>query len=182
MNNYYANFDEGIRKVMLFRLDSIGFGVAVAYIFTWHYSKFQILKKFWWLFLMIIFIVVISTKYNYFGYESSVPVKVFYFSISGFAFAGLLPVFYAFQASQINWLNKFVRFTSSISYSMYLAHIFAFMLGINLLQRLNIHTVVYPNPWLIYLLFFLFVYMLSSCTYFFIEKPFLRMRDKTSRE
>ena len=75
-------------------------------------------------------------------------------------------------------LNRFVKYTSQISYSMYLAHIFAFMLGMTLLHKLRLFDSIYPNPWLAYPMFYALVYILSSCTYFAIEKPVLALRDR----
>ena len=102
----------------------------------------------------------------------------FLFSVSGLAFAGLIPFFYALKAPDWSLFKRFVRHTSLISYSMYLAHIFAFMLGMKLLHLLGIFELTYPKPWLAYPLFMALVYLLATATYYGIEKPMLALRDR----
>ena len=174
----FGSLDEGLRHVMAFRLDSIGYGVLLAYLSQWHRSIFQRLTSLWAWFLVLTVVCLICTKFHYFGWAESRIVASLYFSVSAIAFAGLIPFFSSLVPSGLPLLNRFVKFTSQISYSMYLAHIFAFMLGMTLLHKLRLFDSIYPNPWLAYPMFYALVYILSSCTYFAIEKPVLALRDR----
>jgi peptidoglycan/LPS O-acetylase OafA/YrhL len=176
----FGSLDEGLRHVMVFRLDSIGYGVLVAYLSQWHRQLFQRLIKMWGWFLALVVACLICTKFHYFGWSESRIVASLYFSVSAFAFAGLIPCFNSLVPSKLTLLNRFVKYTSQISYSMYLAHIFAFMLGMILLNKARLFDSIYPNPWLAYPLFYALVYILSSCTYFAIERPVLAVRDRKS--
>ena len=176
----FGSLDEGIRHVMAFRLDSIGYGVLVAYLSQWHRQVFQRLVNFWPWFLALVVVCLTCTKLHYFGSAESRIVASLYFSVSAIAFAGLIPSFSSLVPSRLPLLNRFVKYTSQISYSMYLAHIFAFMLGMIVLQKARLFDLIYPNPWLAYPMFYALVYILSSCTYFAIEKPVLAVRDRQS--
>jgi peptidoglycan/LPS O-acetylase OafA/YrhL len=177
----FGSIDKSIRYVTVIRLDSIGFGVLVAYISQWHGALFQRLIKLWWLFLILILMCIISTTQNYFTLSQARLVAPVYFSISAFAFAGLIPFFSNLKLSQSKFLNRFVKFTSLISYSMYLGHIFAFVIGMTVLRKLGIFDTIYPNPWLVYPVFYALVYLLSSTTYWAIERPILALRDRNRR-
>lgn len=174
----YGSIDESIRHVMVFRLDSIGFGVLVAYLAQWHDAIFQRLIKYWWVSLSLVVICLVCTKFNYFSLSEARIIASVYFSISAIAFAGLIPFFSTLRPTRFKLLNRFVKYTSLISYSMYLAHIFAFIVGMTILRRFGYFDSVYSNPWLMYPVFYTLVYMLSSSTYFAIEKPFLVLRDR----
>ncbi|MCX7176982.1 MAG: acyltransferase [Proteobacteria bacterium] len=176
----YQSLDEGIRHVMIFRLDSIGFGVLVAYIGQWHDEIFQRLVKLWWFFLGLVIACMTCTRMGYFGLSESRIIAPLYFSISALAFAGLIPFFSSLTPGSSKLLNRFVKYTSLISYSMYLAHIFAFMIGMAIFRQFGIFDSAYPNPWLTYPSFYALVYLLSSLTYFLIEKPVLAIRDRQS--
>ena len=177
----FGSIDESIRHVMVFRLDSIGFGVLVAYISKWYPSIFDRLTKLWWLFLGLVVACISCTKMNYFNLSDARAVAPYYFTVSGIAFAGLVPFFSTVRPTAFKALNRFIKFTSLISYSMYLAHIFAFVAGMVLLNKLNVFDAIYPNPWLLYPLFFTLVYAFSVSTYWAIERPFLAWRDRSSR-
>ena len=174
----YGSIDESIRHVMVFRLDSIGFGVLVAYISQWHGVMFQRLVRYWWIFFGLVVACVACTQQNYFSLSQARLVAPFYFSISALAFAGLIPFFSTLQRSRFSLFNRFVKYTSLISYSMYLAHIFAFVVGMAILRKFGLFETIYPKPWLVYPIFYALVYILSSGTYYAIERPFLALRDR----
>ena len=176
----FGSLDEGLRHVMVFRLDSIGYGVLVAYLSQWHRELFQRLISLWPWFLALVVACLTCTKLHYFGWSESRIVASLYFSVSAFAFAGLIPFFSSLVPGRSTLLNRFVKYTSQISYSMYLAHIFAFMLGMMVLQKARLFDSIYPNPWLVYPMFYALVYIMSSCTYFAIERPVLAARDRKS--
>jgi peptidoglycan/LPS O-acetylase OafA/YrhL len=178
----FQNIDQEIRQVVSFRLDSIGFGVLIAFIYQWNKALFLQLSKLWWLFLSLVIFCVICTKWGYFGLSENKLFVALYFSFSAFAFAGLIPFFTVLTSSRFKLLNRFVKFTSLNSYSMYLGHIFAFMISINIFHRFGVFDSVYSNPWLAYPIFLIFVYLLSSLTYFAIEKPVLAIRNRQSKD
>jgi len=174
----FDNLDPNIRHIVIFRLDSIGFGVLVAYIAQWHQAVFQAIAKRRWVFIGLAIVCMAFIKFEYFGLAESKLMVTLYFSIVALVFAGLIPFFSSMSPTRFSSLNRFIRYTSLISYSMYLGHVVAFTLGMYVMRRLHMFDVVYPNPWLTYPLFLVLVYLLASLTYFAIEKPILAMRDR----
>jgi peptidoglycan/LPS O-acetylase OafA/YrhL len=174
----FGSLDEGVRHVTLFRLDSIGYGVLMACVSQWRPELFARLGRLYWVFGGLVLACMVSTKFDHFGWSSSRILAAVYFSVSGLGFAGLIPFFHGLASPRSKAVSLFVRYTSLISYSMYLAHIFAFMSVMTLLHKAGLYGSIYPNPWLIYPLFFLAVYALSTLTYLGIEKPALALRDK----
>ncbi len=174
----FNNLDPNIRHIVIFRLDSIGFGVLVAYIAHWHQALFQAIAKLRWLFIGMALVCMAFIKFEYFGLAESKLMVTLYFSIVALVFAGLIPFFGGLSPTRFSSLNRFIKYTSLVSYSMYLGHVVAFTLGMHALRRLHLFDAVYPNPWLTYPFFLVLVYLVASLTYFAIEKPILAMRDR----
>ncbi len=173
----FNNLDPNIRHVVVFRLDSIGFGVLIAYIDKWHKPFFERLSSFWWIFAALAVGCMIFIKWNYFGLVETNALATAYFSVSALAFAGLIPFFTGLVPTRVSIVNRFIEYTSLISYSLYLGHIVAFVMGMYLYRRLGVFEKFYPNPWITYLFFILLAYILATLTYTFVEKPFLALRD-----
>ncbi|WP_170929760.1 acyltransferase [Pseudomonas sp. B26(2017)] len=168
------------RYVVLYRLDAIGFGVLIAYLYTWHRPIFECLAKFWYVpFTFAVGLIVLTRQGMPWTAGSKLEQSLF-FTWSAIFFAALIPAFFSLSASHLDIVNRFVKYTSLISYSIYLGHIFAFILVINVLNRYGLHERIYDNPWLVYPIFIVCVYALAHLTYTFVEKPFLRLRDVNS--
>lgn len=177
-NGVFDNLDPHVRHVVIFRLDAIGCGVAVAYLLRWHSQAYLQLVRFWWIFGLMALSCMAYIKWEYFGWGQSDLSVGLYFTWSAIAFAGLIPAVAAIRPTRWQILNRFVKYTSLSSYSLYLGHIVAFAFTMELLRRLSLFDVVYPNPWLSYPLFIIAAYFLATLTYYFIEKPFLLLRDR----
>jgi peptidoglycan/LPS O-acetylase OafA/YrhL len=121
------------------------------------------------------------TKLGFPGLSDSPILAPVYFTASAFSFAMLLPKFCSLKPTRFIYFNRFIKYTSLISYSLYLGHIFCFMMVRWTLHQLNIYEAVYPKPWLTYSLFLVTAYIVASATYFAIERPFLVWRDKKSQ-
>jgi peptidoglycan/LPS O-acetylase OafA/YrhL len=165
------------RYIVLFRLDAIGGGVAMAYLYTWHRSIFDRFVKYWYIPLALVIAIIALTKQGWpWTLNNNVALSVF-FTCSAVFFAALVPLFFSLRPSRWTLVNRFVKFTSLISYSIYLGHIFAFILVISVLNRLGLYDSVYNNPWLVYPIFSACIYGLAYATYTLVEKPFLKLRD-----
>ena len=168
------------RYVVLYRLDAIGFGVLIAYLYTWHRPVFQSLSSFWYVPFVLAVTLIVLTRQGLPWTAGSKFEQSLFFTCSAIFFAALIPAFFNLRASRFDLINRFVRYTSLISYSIYLGHIFAFILVINVLNRYGLHERIYTNPWLVYPIFISCVYALAHLSYTFIEKPFLKLRDVDS--
>lgn len=177
----FDNFDPNIRHVVIFRLDSIGFGVLIAYINQWHKPLFRKIRDLRWIFIALAVTCMAFIKWEYFGLTETNVIVTLYFSVVALVFAALIPFFAELVPTRFQLLNRFVKYTSLISYSMYLGHVVAFTLGMAMFRRLGIFDSIYPNPWITYPVFFSLVYLLASATYFAIERPVLALRDRRAR-
>ncbi|QJP96823.1 MULTISPECIES: acyltransferase family protein [Pseudomonas] len=165
------------RYVVLYRLDAIGFGVLVAYLYTWHKPLFDRIIRFWYIPLAFVVGIIVLTKQGVPWTLNDKVLQSVFFSCSAIFFAALIPAFFHLRPSRSQLLNRFVKFTSLVSYSIYLGHIFAFTLVISVLNRFGLHEAIYNNPWIVYPIFTLCVYLLAYLTYRLVEKPFLKLRD-----
>ena len=177
----FNSLDPNIRHIVIFRLDSLGFGVLAAYIYHWHKPLFWTIAAFRWVFVAAALACMAFIKWQYFGLTETNWLVTIYCSIVALVFAGLIPFFTGLTPTRFTWFNRFVKYTSLISYSLYLGHIVAFTIGMFIFRRFGVFDSIYPNPWLTYPIFMVLVYLLATLTYFFIEKPMLAVRDWRSR-
>ena len=177
--------DRGIRKVVLFRLDAVMYGVLMAYFNSYYPVVLGKLKNM----LMVtglagvIFIcwMVVNDKINI----TSATNPSLRFASDAFLYL-FLPLFFSFWLPFANNIrsigNKYVLgfFThiSKISYSMYLVHyslifipFFAYM-----------HPVAPHTAALLYVLYWTIVITLSSVLYKYYEHPITRLREKFSKQ
>lgn len=169
LHEYHFHFYEGARKIAFLRLDAIAFGIlgAVAFYFFPDWLK----KNRFWLLVLGIFILMINQyqifkdQYSHLDYFNTV-----YYSFLGIGLLLLFPVFRFWNVSK-NLFTTGITFLSKISYSLYLVHWLVFRL-----VSLSFFSFL---PGFGKLLLFLFLStVFAGFTYFFIEKPALRLREK----
>jgi peptidoglycan/LPS O-acetylase OafA/YrhL len=173
----------GIRAVMLYRLDSIAYGVLGAYCFNLYKTFFEKMRV--KLFIIGISLFAISLiyfqnyiAYNYYFEKGDTPffAKSLYFGVVSFSFLCLIPFL-----NQVNIKNTLVRnsvaFTSKVSYSAYLINLyFVFFLNDAMVDR------TWSQVFLILFVFIALTLLVSFFTYTYIEKPFLKLRDKIAKD
>ena len=159
------HFDLFFRKLVLTRLDTIGYGLLAAYI-RFYYARFWEKSKNITLTIGIILLVLlIYTDKNVFFLET------FYYSGIGLSLILLLPIFESWKIEKIPW--KPFQFISRISYSMYLTNLIILQLIVNFFNGLDFKFFI-----LEYTLFWFFVILSSYLIYKFYEKPFMDLRNK----
>ncbi|MCW3073994.1 MAG: acyltransferase [Flaviaesturariibacter sp.] len=171
VRNYIATYYEDHGQLMIHanriiftRFDSLLFGFLGAYIT--YYKLWRKEKILFWLGL-ILFILMQLNKIVFgfndlwkYGWFSLVPLSVFL----------MLPFLSSIKkGSGVTF--KFITFTSMISYSIYLVHYTPF-------KRL-LYPLVNDLPIIIqFLIYGICAYLFGFLLYTFIEKPFMRWRDK----
>ena len=170
-NNVYTydNWDLWIRKLVICRFDSIGFGLLAAWI-HFYYNKFWV-KSTWYSFAagLILFTYCILNEFE----SSKYFTETTYFTLSAFAGMLLLPLAEQFKRSS-SVFGKCVTYISIISYAIYLSH---FGVSATLIKN----CFGYQNhPALMYLLYWSLTIALSSLVYIFYEKPITNLRDRFS--
>ncbi len=172
--------DEGIRKIVVFRLDAVMYGVLAAYLNYYHKPFIVSIKK-----KLFIISLVGSLVLYYFivKYElafRSQPDPTFRFVSNAFLYL-VIPLVFAlslpYAASTRDWSSKtlsaIVRHISKISYSMYLVH---FSLFIPLFINRKVDSTL--AGLLQYFAYWIVVIVFSSLLYRYYEQPVMKLRDK----
>ncbi|MBS1686223.1 MAG: acyltransferase [Bacteroidetes bacterium] len=171
MNSSYDGFwvDLSIRKVVVTRLDSIGYGLLVAWFYYYHRDicvRYQ-----WGAFVIGIAGSVLLSAYR--QPPGTIYSQILYFSLSPLLMALLLPA-----AADIRYgtgqVARFVSYTSRISYSLYLVN---FSLVAEVIRdQFPPHGEM--DALLKYIAYWLIVYTAGSILYHGFEKPMMDLRDK----
>ncbi|MGC4129956.1 MAG: acyltransferase [Bergeyella sp.] len=166
---YDFSFYEGVRKIAFFRLDSIAFGILAAFGFEFFNEKIRANK---YLFLLTGFVLIIVNQYIIFrdNYSNIFYFNTLYYNVLGIGLMMIFPFFKEVK-SQKNFVSKGITFISKISYSLYLIHwlVFRFL-------ELSYFSSI-PNS-VKFVLFFLISFAAAGFTYYFIEKPVMKFRDR----
>ena len=163
------SFDLDVRKRMPLRLDSLIFGVLMAYLFI-NFKEKLIKLKFFFCLLGVSLIALVSNII----FDNFVPTlnnlnvleRNIVFPILSIGIAFLIPFIYDLKIN--SYIYPSVLFISLISYSLYLFHIPIF-----LFVRTYFKPGVIP-----FFVFWTGSLIFSWITYSFIEKPILNYRDK----
>ncbi len=178
-----AAWDAGVRRVVVCRLDSIMFGVIVAYVNHYH-GKLMAKTARASLVTGCALILYVIVRFALMGFDAAtegIYPKVLLFSFTDAAFALMLPAFFAIKTVKPGIVTNAVTHISRVSYSMYLLHssvILAFIVRLVTIRGgLTVDIVAYPVYWAA-------TVITSTITYNIIEKPFIdystRLRRKWS--
>ncbi len=177
--NYSKGFDVYFKYIFFptyNRLDGIAIGTAIAYIRFFRpllWGKMNKKSNFFLVFSIILFVLVslFSWKRVYFFAST--------YSFSGYALsfgALLISVF-----SERSLLSKiripYITQFSILSYSLYLSHGFAISI---LLKAVN-QTTLAGSLWPVWVLIFPLSFAIAYLFYIFVEKPFLKIRDRNKQ-
>jgi peptidoglycan/LPS O-acetylase OafA/YrhL len=163
-------WDVHFRKVVLTRLDAIGYGVLMAWLKFYCGSFFYRVRN--WMLLAGIVIVYIALEVP--RDHNGVYMKVFSFCLVSFGASLLLPKADSVKNFRFAPIGRLVTFISVISYSMYLVNlgIVAGLFQHYLTPHRRLENALY------YGLFWIVTFALSTLLYRFFEKPVTDLRDK----
>ncbi len=162
-------WDVTFRKTVLCRLDSIGYGLLLAWGFFYHKQFWR--KRKWYLFFLGMALIVFQV--NFHQPPGSFYKQTFYFSVTPMAVMFTLPVFALYRGKSGVW-QGIVTHISKISYSMYL---------INLALVASVIRDNFPpqGGWdgiMKYGIYWVVVIGVSSLIYRYFEKPMMDLRDR----
>lgn len=169
------------RMVVIMRLDSIAFGVLLAYLHrfnspTWHWwqkSKFLLIAG---LLLFYLSFLIIEKGGLYFN--SITLTNWLFFPFSSICVMIFLPKL-AVWSVRDGLFKDIVTFISKISYSMYLVN---YSIVIQLIANDRWKNSLGEHRYVLYLLYWLFTIIISISMYRYIEQPFLKLRDRYFRD
>ncbi len=176
-----ADPDEGLRKVVLFRLDAVMYGVLFAY---FNFAKKQILDRIKNYLVVISIIAMVAifyllNKYDLiFGHQQGPALvfarNAFQYLIIPLFFSMCLPFASGITTIRSKFISKIIVHISKISYSMYLVH---FSLVFRPFFSPSKET-GFVNVILLYLLYLFIVFGLATLIYKFFESPVMKLRDR----
>jgi peptidoglycan/LPS O-acetylase OafA/YrhL len=169
------------RMIVIMRLDSIAFGVLLAYLHrfnsrTWYWlqrSRFLFVSGF---VLFYLSFLIIQRGGLYFN--SITLTNWLFFPFSSICVMIFLPKL-AVWSVRDGVFKDIVTFISKISYSMYLVN---YSIVIQLIANDRWKNSFGEYRYLLYLLYWLFTIIISISMYRYIEQPFLKLRDRYFRD
>lgn len=164
-----ADFDLYYRKLVLTRLDTIGFGLIGAYVYSYHEKRFYKNKN-----LLFSLGLLLLLLFGYVKTANLTLFKIYYSSYVGISVLLLLPKLTSIKNEKIP-LKPF-NFISRISYSMYLIHM-------PVLYLLSKFVTVSTSDMVLfrYGLFWVLTLLLSYLVYNYYELPLMNLRDRKIR-
>jgi peptidoglycan/LPS O-acetylase OafA/YrhL len=176
------DIDFGIRKVVLFRLDAVMYGVLFAWLHV--FRKEWIIKiKYYLLGISIggaAFLYFLLTVRGQALCNSS-PAAIF--ATNAFLYL-LMPLFFSLCLPFANGvsnlrskpLSRFFRHISKVSYSMYLVHYSLVYIPFFYFLRIDTHSAKTILP--LYVVYWAIVIVLSSILYKYFEYPVMQLRER----
>lgn len=177
-----ADSDEGIRKVVVFRLDAVMYGVIFAWLNEYKKEFLTRIKNYLFGISVVASVVIyyLATKYQLFYYARS-PIGMylrdafFYFIIPVFL-SLCLPFASGIKTIGNTGLARVIQFISKISYSMYLVHYTLIFLAFYRDAKVASPYEVMA----LYVLYWVVVIGLSALIYKYFEYPIMQLRDRIS--
>ncbi len=165
-------WDDGVRKVALYRIDSLMWGVLLSVV----YNKYLRTRKKAIALVSIPLILLLSTSIYVVWQgkdwlDHSFYAKFWLFTVTSIGICGLLLAGLSVRIPAS--LDAFFRPIARLSYSMYLSNLTSLYIVLHLLGRgdtlggVALRIAVYLG----------IIFSMSAFTYRYIEKPFLRLRD-----
>ena len=164
------NWIKEFRNVVIFRIDSIVYGVLGAYLSLKYNSIWLNYKN-------AMLLLGISGLYYmnfYYPLHNSNYYKVNYDALNSLSILSMLPFLSSWNINPRIWISRFVTFISKISYSMYLINASLIFNILNIYNKAENGNRAILN----YTLFWLLTIFFSFLIYQYFERPTTALRDK----
>ena len=177
---YGADADAGIRKVVIFRLDAIIYGVLFA-----HFHYFKPLQLYKWKYLLLLaglagvgFCYYLLQKPGLVIMSDNNHLKflgdAFFYMLLPLSFSLVLPFANSVKRVGSRVFTNVVQYISKISYAMYLSHYSLIYIAFFYNRKIASHYQLV----LAYMAYLLILFTVSSLLYTYFERPFMHYRDK----
>ena len=172
-------WDDGIRKQIPLRLDSIGMGVALAALKEYYPEKYH--KNAKNPIFLLLSVAGMWAMYRFYcdylsvedHFDSSALCKIFVFSV--LPILSCMLVAFMENTTALNFLHGFqpVRWLSDLSYGVYLLHVLVF----SLVSRFFVDA-RFSVSWLGFMGSVVLTILFAAVTYVLIELPMTKLRDR----
>lgn len=173
----WPDFDLLVRSTVVCRLDAIFAGVIVAYIKVYYSRLFDLLAKLWMIGLVGVVVAYVHLTVLHDVNFSRTMIRVGYFPFLSFSLAVIIPAAFNLKTTGVKILDRFFQETSRISYSLYLGHIFMLTTILGIVGGLGFESTTKLKTLILYGVLFAGYYLFAYLTYFFVEKPYIELRD-----
>ena len=172
-----VQFDQTFRKWVVFRLDTPIVGVAAALLQVEAPSLWAWFLQRNWIGLSTFSGVVTYHALGCPGLFTSHWLQVIFYPLCAVAMAPLLPFLCDWKSNRCMWGNV-TSSVSQVSYSLYVSHFIAFIVGSWLLVMLGLP---HDRGLLAYPLYVLLACFVTCGIYYLTEEPFIRLREGNAR-
>lgn len=160
-------WDNFVRKLVICRLDSIGYGLMAAWMCFYYYGAWKKMAVGLFILGLAMFVIILQMGLDYSHYFSA----TWHFTVTGLASAFLLPLAEQTKKSTGRF-GKAVTCLSIISYAMYLCNR-------GVVSSLIMNNFDYRgHPAIFYLAYWLVVIAFSALVYNYFEKPVTDLRER----
>jgi len=173
----FQTFNEQIRMVVICRLDAIFFGVLLALIKVEWPSLFRKLAKFGVIGVLALALDMYYIAKGMPGVVGNYWAMVLFFPVLSLGLAVALPMVEGIRTSGIRLVDRFISYTSKVSYSLYLGHISMLTLVNGTIGMLGLKPSGGGQTLLVYAVYGVAFYGFATLTYYFVEQPYMKLRD-----
>jgi len=175
----HTEWSTNIQKVVIYRLDSLMYGVLGAYLFTYKIELWNKHKNL--MFSLAILIVIMLTIYTRIRPKDYLFLSIYQYNIESIVSFLSLPFFSLLKVTTYKYLKFIFTFIAIISYSMYLLNL-TFIQGVIMPKLLPVLHLSQQGGFLsvsiIYFLYWVLVIFTSYYLYKYFEYPLTKLRDK----
>ncbi|MBT8302965.1 MAG: acyltransferase family protein, partial [Bacteroidia bacterium] len=171
-----AFWSQDLRKVVIYRIDSIYYGFVAAYISTRFKHSWKNYRFGWMIAGAGLFIAMhlVIFKFSWLPENSSFFYNLLYLPLVSISIALFLPFLDSWRKSTI--LRPTITWISLLSYSLYLVNYSILLLTIE--KYVDVSSMSLLGKCIMALLFWVVSFMLSYALFRWYEKPFMNLRDK----
>lgn len=167
-------WDSGVRKVIIFRFDSLMYGVYLSFFI----DRINVLKQKRIFFIIgLIFLIISMIAYFNLEHDHSYFLKTIEFSITSIGFMLIIPYMLSFRFAEQYSIGNFFKKTALWSYSMYLSNFLIY----NVIQRFIFSEYFAENrefgAFLCIALLIFSCYLVSAIIYKIYELPVMNLRE-----
>lgn len=170
------NFDEGYRKIVILRLDSLMYGIFAAYIYAY---KRKLWQKYKFLSLLIASSLFVIMKINPGNWVKFYP--PISFNVESFVVLGFMPFFSELKTTGSKLADSFFTWLSNLSYALYLINLTLIIRDAlptthNFLgwKKLAVEQTYRTD----YVLFWVYSLVGAFLIYYFYERHMTKLRDR----
>lgn len=156
-------------KVVIYRLDGIALGLFAAFFKYWHPNAWYTCRNYTFIIGIILTYIILYTPWQ----ANDFSTKVFKMSLQSIGCFLLLPKFDSMRSAP-RIITRVVTHISLISYSMYLINLA--LVSEVIRDHFPPHT--HKMGWIMYIIYWGIVIVVSTLLYKYYEKPMMDIRDK----